>query len=192
MQNIIIIGSGGHAVSCIDVVLSTKKFRIQGYISNKPNLDLPKSIKWLGDDKYLKKIKKNQNILIGFANIGKKNLDKKIKIFKKLKKIGCKLPYIISKNSYVSKSSKIGCGTIIMHNVVINANVKIGENCIINTNSLIEHDCSIGNHTHVSTGVIVNGNCKIFEKSFLGTRSVIFNNLECKDRVIKGGEIVRK
>ena len=45
MQNIIIIGSGGHAVSCIDVILSAKKFKIQGYISDKPNPDLPKSIK---------------------------------------------------------------------------------------------------------------------------------------------------
>ena len=192
MQNIIIIGSGGHAVSCIDVILSAKKFKIQGYISDKPNPDLPKSIKWLGNNNYFKKIKKNQNIFIGFANIGNKNLDKRIKIYKRLKKIGCKFPCVISKNSYVSKNSKIGSGTIIMHNVVINANVEIGENCIINTNSLIEHDCSIGNHTHVSTGVIVNGNCKILEKSFLGTRSVIFNNVKCKVRIIKGGEIIRK
>ena len=40
MQNIIIIGSGGHAVSCIDVILSTKKFKIQGYISDEQNPDL--------------------------------------------------------------------------------------------------------------------------------------------------------
>ena len=192
MQNIIIIGSGGHAVSCVDVILSTKKFKIKGYISDKPNLDLPKSINWLGDDRYFKRIKKNQNIFIGFANIGRKNLDKRIKIYNKLKKIGCRFPIIISKHSYVSKNSKIGCGTIIMHNAVINANVEIGENCIINSNSLIEHDCSIGNHTHVSTEVIVNGNCKILEKSFLGTRSVIFNNVECKARIIKGGKVIRK
>lgn len=177
MQNIIIIGSGGHAVSCIDVILSTKKFKIKGYISDKPNLDLPKSIKWLGDDKYFKRIKKNQNIIIGFANIGQKNLDKRIKIYNKLKKIGCRLPIIVSKHSYVSKNSKIGYGTIVMHNVVINANVKIGENCIINSNSLIEHDCSIGNHTHVSTGVIVNGNCKIFEKSFFYEQDLLFSTM---------------
>ena len=35
MQNIIIIGSGGHANSCLDVIISSKKYKVKGYISEK-------------------------------------------------------------------------------------------------------------------------------------------------------------
>ncbi len=35
MQNIIIIGSGGHALSCLDVLVSSKQYSVKGYISEK-------------------------------------------------------------------------------------------------------------------------------------------------------------
>ena len=71
-----------------------------------------------------------------------------------------------------------------MHDVVINANVKIGRNCIINTKSLIEHDTIIGDHAHISTGVIVNGSCKIMSRSFFGTGSIVLNNVNLKKKII--------
>ena len=74
MQNLIIIGSGGHANSCLDVILSSKKYKVKGYISKKKNNNLSKKIKWIGNDSYFKKLNQNDNILIGFANIGKRNL----------------------------------------------------------------------------------------------------------------------
>ncbi len=192
MQNIIIIGSGGHALSCLDVLVSSKQYSVKGYISEKKNKILSKKIKWLGNDSYFKKLNSKDNILIGFANIGKKNLQRRIKIFDLLKKKGCKFPVVKSKYSYVAKDAKIGDGTIIMHNVVININVEIGSNCIINTKSLIEHDTKIGSHTHISTGAIINGNCKILDKSFVGTGSIIFNNVKCNKKIITAGKILKK
>ena len=56
-KNIILIGAGGHAKVCIDVIESEKKFKIIGLIDNKKkgkflNYDI------LGNDKILKKILK--------------------------------------------------------------------------------------------------------------------------------------
>ena len=56
----------------LDVILSSNKFKIKGYVSKIKIIHSKKKIKWLGDDKYLKKIKKNENVFIAFANIGKK------------------------------------------------------------------------------------------------------------------------
>ena len=179
MQKITLIGAGGHAVSCLDVILSSNKFKIKGYVSNNENYSFTKKkIKWLGNDKYLKKINKNENVFIAFANIGKKNLKNRIKIFNKLKKLGCKFPIIKSSRSYISKNSIIGEGSI-------------GRNCIINTKSLIEHDTIIGDHTHISTGVIVNGSCKIMSESFLGTGSIVLNNVNLKKKIISAGEKIK-
>ena len=192
VKNLIIFGAGGHAISCLDVINSTNKFKVKGYISKKENKNLSKKIRWLGDDQYIKKIKKTDYAIIAFANIGKKNLVNRIRIYNKLKKQGCKLPVIKSTNSYISKKAKIDSGTIIMHGVVINSNVKIGKNCIVNSKSLIEHDTTVGDHCHISTGVIINGNCKILDETFLGSGSIILNNITSKKKIISSGEIIKK
>ena len=191
MRNLIIFGAGGHAISCLDVITSTKKYKIKGYVSKRENKSLSKTIKWLGNDQYINKIKKTDYAIIAFANIGKKNLNNRIKIYNKLKKKGCKLPVIISRNSYISKKAKIDDGTIVMNGVIINANVKIGKNCIINTKSLIEHDTTIGDHCHISTGAIINGNCKILSKSFLGSGSIMLNNVISKKKFFSSGKIIK-
>ena len=44
-----------------------------------------------------------------------------------------------------------------MHNALVNAGAKIGDNCILNTKSLVEHDAIVEDHCHISTSSIVNG-----------------------------------
>ena len=53
-----------------------------------------------------------------------------------------------------------------MHDVMVNANARIGKNCIINNKVLIEHDVVIGDHCHISTGAIVNGEVSVGNGSF--------------------------
>ena len=87
-KKIIIIGSGGHARSCLDVILSEKKYKFLGYIDKNPG-----KTNIIGSDKDFKKIfKKAKYALIGIGQI--KNYTPRLKIFKKLKKIGFKLPIV--------------------------------------------------------------------------------------------------
>ena len=46
-----------------------------------------------------------------------------------------------------SKHCTIGEGTIIMHDVIINAKASVGFNCIINNKALIEHDAKIAHNS---------------------------------------------
>ena len=71
-------------------------------------------------------------------------------------------------------------GTIIMHDVLLNANVMIGRNCIINTKSLIEHDVTVGDHSQISTGAIVNSTVTVGKKCFIGSNTVIKQTVKIK------------
>ena len=185
-KKIIIIGSGGHARSCLDVLLSDKKYKFLGFIdknSSKRNI--------VGSDDDLKNIiKKVKHALIGIGQI--KNYTSRFKIFKKLKKIGFKLPIVKSHNSYVSKLSSIGEGTIIMHGAIINAYAKIGKNTIINTGAIIEHDVVVGDNCHISTNVTINGECKIGNNTFIGSNSVVVNNIKIgKSKFVKSNSLIK-
>ena len=140
-----------------------------------------------------------KNKLFKISGIIDNNKSKKILNYKiigrdkNLKKIGYKLPVIISPLSYVSKHAKIGEGTIIMHNSVINAGVKIGKNCIINSMSLIEHDVSIGDHCHISTRATINGSVKIGRNTFIGSNSTLKHGIKIGNRsIINSKKLVKK
>ncbi len=188
---IAIIGSGGHAKSCIEVIESIKNIEIIGLIDN----DLKKKIgkyKVVCDEKNIFKLKKNtKNLVLGVGSLN--NNSNRINIFNRYKKWGFNFPTLVSKHSFVSSQSNLGEGTIVFNHVFINSGSSIGSNCIINNKSLIEHDVKIHDHCHISTGVTVNGNCEILEGSFVGSGSTILNNLRLKkNSFIKIGTIQKK
>ena len=191
VNKIIIIGSGGHVASCIEIVEKLKKYKIHGIVDNKKIINSLGYNK-LGNDSDLANIRKK--IKFAFIGVGQIiSAKKRKKIYNNLKKNGFSLPKIISLHSLVSETSEIGEGTIIMNFVHINRNVKIGKNCIINTGSNLEHDVEIGDFVHISTGAIVNGNTSIGSNTFVGSGSIINNNIKIgKNCIIASGSVVKK
>ncbi len=190
---IILVGGGGHCKACIDVIESENKFEIAGII------DLPEKLgtkilgyKIIGNDDDLPKLaQKDYNFLITVGHLGNANLRKKL--FNIIKSNGGKLPVIKSPFSHISRHSKIEEGTIIMHNVIVNAAAKIGENCIINNKSLIEHDVVVKKNCHISTNAVLNGECMVEEDCLIGSSSVLKQTINiCKNTIIGAGSVVTK
>ena len=190
-KKLIIIGAGGHAKSCIDVIENQGKFKIYGII-DKGNKKRLLNYKVLGNEKELPTIRKR--IDHAFIAIGHlKNNSVRLKIQKLLKKYSFKLPIIISKKAHVSKNSKIGEGTIVMHNCLVNSCATIGKNCIINSGAIIEHDTNIQDNVHVSTNSTVNGSVLIGQNSFIGSGSVIRQNIKIKNNsFVKANSFIKK
>tara|TARA_A100001388_G_scaffold277523_1_gene269213 strand:- start:3727 stop:4329 length:603 start_codon:yes stop_codon:yes gene_type:complete len=173
MNEIIIIGCGGHATSIIDLVENSEGWIIKGFIAQDGELKRELlGYNVMGFESDLAHISKDyKNAVIGVGQIGSSNTRQII--LKRLKPHNLLFPSIKSKFSYVSKHSQIGEGTTIGHGAIINSNVKIGNHCIINSASLIEHDSSIGDFCHISTGTILNGNVHIGKGSFIGSGAII-------------------
>ena len=55
---LIIIGYGGHARSCIEVIKSKNNFDIVGYIDKKKNKENIYDLEYLGNDTYLSEARK--------------------------------------------------------------------------------------------------------------------------------------
>ena len=190
MKDLYLFGGGGHALSCIDVIKKENKFKIKGILDKKFRINQRILNYPIINEKSISN-KKNKYGLVCVGQI--KSPENRIKIFYELIKKNFLPAKIISPFSSVSKDSKIGNGTIIMHGVIINPKVKIGKNCIINTGSIIEHDTVIEDHCHISTGVILNGGVVVKEKSFIGSGSVVIQNkIIKKNSIIPMGSIIKK
>ena len=190
---IILIGGGGHCISCIDVLEETGQYEIQGI------LDMPEKVgknilhyPVIGTDDDIERLSdKCKNFLITVGQIENYQLRKMI--FSKVKNAGGQLPVIISPTAYVSKYAEIKEGTVIMHRAVVNAMACIGKACIINTNALIEHEAEVGNFCHISTSANVNGQVKIGNYCFVGSNTIVANNLKVSDEAViaAGSQVLR-
>lgn len=176
-KSILLIGGGGHCVSCIDVIESTNDYTIAGIIDqSKPKGENILGYPVLGTDDDLPQLKLSYDY--AFVTVGHmKSNNARIKSFDLLKKLGFIIPTIIAKTAIVSKHSFIEEGTIIMHHAIVNANSYVGKNTIINSKALIEHDNHVGNHCHISTNSTLNGTVKVGNNCFIGSNSKTVNNI---------------
>ncbi len=191
-DSILLIGAGGHAKSCIDVIEQEGRFKNIFLIGKQEELGrkvLGYSV--IATDNDFLELKKTYKY--AFVAVGQiKNANTRIKIYNYLKAEGFKLPKIISPHAYVSSHAIIEEGSIVMHDVVINPASKIGRNCILNSKSLIEHDVVIEDNCHISTGAIVNGQALIKKGTFLGSNVTIREGVEVGENTIIGaGEIIK-
>ena len=173
-NDLIIIGSGGHSNSIIEVIEEAKIYdNIYFVDDNYKKLKNLSNRKFLGKVSDLKKFKKYSSSV--FVAMGDNNIRECI--IKKVLDYDFKLINVISNTSVVSSSVRLSKGIFIGKSCVINANTKIGKGSIINTNSSIDHDCKIGNFCHIAPGCLLLGGVKISNNTFLGARTTVLNNV---------------
>lgn len=185
-QQLLLMGGGGHARSCIDVIEAQSHYRIAGLVEAdgaQPDAKTPYPV--IGFDSQLPELlAQTPHCLITVGQV--KYATVRQKIFQHLTSLGANLVIVTSPNAYVSPSATLGKGTIVMHQALVNANAQVGENCIINSQALIEHDCVIGAHCHISTGAKLNGDVKVGNGCLIGSGAVIKQGVTLTDNVIIG------
>jgi len=192
MNDIILVGAGGHTRACIDVIEVEGRFHIAGLIEKEQSSDEESlGIPVIGTDQDLENLRSKFNN--AFITVGQiKTPEIRIKLFNLLKKLNYNLPIIMSTKAYISQHATIGEGTIVMHGAIVNANAIIGRNCIINNGALVEHDTVVGEHCHISTGAIINGGVSVGEGSFIGSGVITKQGIVINNHCIIGAGVVLK
>ena len=190
--NLILIGAGGHARACIDVVEQEGIFNIAGLIGLAEEVGSKHfDYEVIATDAEMPALAKQyQFALITMGQI--LTAKHRSHLFTQAQAAGFTIPTVIAPTAYVSSHSTIGTGTMVMHGAVINAGAQVGKNCIVNSNSLIEHDAHVEDHCHISTGAILNGRTSIGTGSFIGSGAVIKEGVSIGANSLVGmGLIVR-
>lgn len=189
---LILIGAGGHARACIDVIEQCGQYEIAGLIGrpNELNFQHFGHPVIAADDDLPEIARMYHYALVVVGQI--QTPVHRIRLFELAAKLGFQMPIIIAPTAYVSRHASVGVGTILMPGAIVNAGAKVGNNCIINTRALVEHDATVADHCHISTGAIVNGGASVGAGSFIGSGSVIKEGISIgKTCVVGMGLVVR-
>lgn len=81
-------------------------------------------------------------------------------------------------SALISRHAKIGSGTVVFHNCVVQSSVVIGKHVIINTSASVDHDCIIEDYVHISPNATLCGGVTIGEGTHIGAAAVIIPGIK--------------
>lgn len=193
MDDLVIIGGGGHGISVFEAVRSLGQFNVIGFIDNHAKAALSRfGVKYLGTDCDLHKIIRSQtSAAIGLGQI--ESPEPRIAIGEMLVKRKILLPPIIAASATVSQLSAIGRGSVVLHKALVNADSRIGAFNIINSSAVIEHGVCTEDYVHVAPGAIILGDVNIGTGSFIGAGAIVREGVKVGNRCLIGaGTFIHK
>jgi sugar O-acyltransferase (sialic acid O-acetyltransferase NeuD family) len=183
---ILLVGAGGHARACIDVIEQSGIFSVFGLTGLAEQVGSSiLGYRVLGTDADLASLRSQVgHALVVVGQI--KTPQARIALFDMLEKQKFVMPAVVSARAYVSPHAVVGAGSIVMHGAVVNAGARVGRNCILNSQSLVEHDAVVEDHCHISTGALINGGAQIGTGTFVGSGSMVREAIRIGERCVIG------
>lgn len=193
MNDLVILGAGGHAGVLADA-LAAAGFPVAGVIAPAPPAgSLLEGIPWLGDDAILVRIDPALHLLVnGVGSIS--DTTARQDLFRRATRLGFRFFDLFHPSAVLSRrGTGWGNGLQLLAGAVVGPGVRLGENVLINTRAVVEHDCDVGNHTHIATGAVVCGGCRIGNGVHIGAGAVIRQKIAIGDEAcVAAGAVVVK
>ncbi len=194
MEDIFIIGSGGHAKVIIDIVEKDGLYNILGLLNAQPNIgEKILGYEVLGKDTDLAKFAKSHAIKGVIIAVGD-NFTRS-KVVARIRKENPELSFFsaIHPQTAIARDVKVGQGTVIMAGVSVNINSTIGEFCILNTNASLDHDSVMSDFSSLAPGVTAGGECEIGAYSAINIGAVLLPRIKVGEHSVVGaGALVNK
>lgn len=195
MQQLIIIGAGGHAAEIRDYInhynQSDPKEQIEviGFID-----DDPKTYDHYGyQEPFLGAIQNHEVRTDYFYIMGIANLKYRRPIIEKFKAAGGKFIGLIHPTAIVSPSATIGEGVVISHNASVGPMVRIGNFNMLNSRCTIGHDTVMGDYNFISPRVALSGNTQMGDENMVGTNACTIPGIKIgSNNMVGAGMVVYK
>lgn len=120
----------------------------------------------------------------GIAAVGANAL--RLDLHRMLKELSLTSPPLIHPTATVSRHARVGSGSVVLANSVINAFAMVGEAAIINTACTIDHDCRLGDAVHVSPGANLAGQVEVGDCAWVGIGAAVRELVKIGSRTMVG------
>lgn len=161
-NNLLILGAGGYGHVVREIAEDSGIFDKIDFLDDSSPLAIGK----FGDA---------EKFLEGYPNavVALGNAELRLGYIAKLRAAGFQIPAIISPKAYVSKSAKIGNGTIVEPFSAVNANSEVGIGVLLRCGSVIDHNAKVGDFCYIDCGVVVKANNSVGFKIKIAANSVV-------------------
>ncbi|MDQ3469871.1 MAG: hypothetical protein M3487_08925, partial [Actinomycetota bacterium] len=170
--DVLIIGAGGHALVCIEVLRSAGA-RVAGCVSSDglAGADLaPMGVDMAGTTDDVGRLVAAGTTEL-FVAVG--DNDARRRLTAAACADGGRLVVAVSADAVVSPTAAIGDGALVMPGAVVNAQASIGAGAIVNTNATVEHECRVGDFVHLAPRSVLAGRVVVGDGALVGVGACV-------------------
>ena len=187
MENIVLVGYGGHALALIEIIISMKK-NVIDYFDKKKSVDDLYNLIYRGDEDVLQDAEKSTFRLF-HPSIGNNN--QRSKVYLKCTAWGWRAPALVHPAAIVSSKVEFPEAVSVFPGTIVETGAVIETGCILNNRSVISHGVRIGSFSHIGPGAILCGDVQVGSQVFIGAGAIIKEGITIGERAIIGaGTIV--
>jgi UDP-perosamine 4-acetyltransferase len=193
LEEIYVVGAGGHAQSTFSLIANIEQYRFLGFFD-----DLAVKGSFIFQDyrnlgtieELLLALSPSAKLAIGIGY----SLNQRAFYFEKFIQINREvLPNLIHPNARIDEQTNLAVGVHIHSGGIVRIGAEVGDNVLINSGAIIDHHVSVGSHSMISPGAILCGRVKVGNRSFIGAGAIILPGIEIGDScVIGAGTLVTR
>jgi sugar O-acyltransferase (sialic acid O-acetyltransferase NeuD family) len=184
-EKVVMIGGGGHAMSCLDAV-DPRRLQFVGYLSPKPDERLP--LNYLGGDDALEELRRT-DATSAFVALGDNNLRRTL--CERVATLGFELATLVADTARVSPYASVLPGAAVLHGALIGPRSEIGTGAVVNTAASVDHDCIVEEFAHIAPGTHLAGGVRIGAGALAGVGASVIPDVHVGSWAVVGaGSVV--
>ncbi len=192
MNQIIIIGAGGHGRVVLDILRAAGDCNPIGFLDANPNLQGRRvdGLEVLGDFSMLEALI-FKGVTGAIVAIGDNQVRRSYT--EEISKLGLPLINAIHPSANIAANAHLGKNIVISAGALVCAHCQIGNSAILNTGCIVDHESIIANSTHICPGAKLAGRVIVDSGAFVGIGATIIQNVRIgTDAVVGAGAVVIK
>lgn len=188
-RKIFVYGASGHGKVVADILISNRGSEFVGFVDDSKELlgIAVMGFPVLGDGEWLRKETSNSSVAVAIG-IGE-NRSRQL-VSDRCSEWGIELLTLVHSAATVSRTARLGPGTVVMAGGIINPEASVGAGVIVNTGAIVEHDVEIGDYAHVAPNAAMGGASRLGAFSHLGMGAVVLQCVNVGSHVIVGAGAV--
>ncbi len=185
-RRLLILGAGDHSRAVAEVA-GEAGWTVAGFTDragpSRPGI--------LGTDADVDALVRAGAVDAAVVGVGNSALGRRAELFQLLRDCGLARPPLVHPRAVLSRSCRVGDGSVVFGGCVLGAGVEVGVNGVCYSGVVVEHDCRIGDHCYLSPGVVLSGRVTVERGAFLGAGAVVVPGVRIGgDAVVAAGAVV--
>lgn len=178
---LVLIGAGGHAVSCANVAVSAG-FDVVGFVDDKKAGQIQLERPVISRVEFIAQPPSLHCLIAIGDNFARQRV--RDELVAELPEI-C-FPSVIHAEVSVGMYTKIGDGCVVMAGALVGPNTILGDHCIVNSNASIDHDSVLANFASVAPGVTMGGGVVLGQGTAVSIGATVKHGISLGDHVVVG------
>jgi sugar O-acyltransferase (sialic acid O-acetyltransferase NeuD family) len=188
-RQVLVYGAGGHGKVIADILISKGETGFAGFIDDREELAGTEVMGFpvLGNGEWLREQASDSSlaIAIGIGESGVRQI-----LATHCLRWGIEILTLVHPAATVSRTARLGPGTVVMAGARVNPDADAGAGVIVNTGAVVEHDVVIGDYAHVAPNAAMGGASRLGAFSHLGLGAVVLEGVSIGSHTIVGAGAV--